>query len=208
MKIYFVDENNDQRNTYRDMLRRGLPNGSDTPEVLGVAPMTNLSDMDYLVQDPEVGAIILDERLKDLGTATYFGIELASHLRALDPNIPIYILTNEPDSEEIEGNQAVVEGILSKQSLRKDIDVVCSRILRGINTYTQIKTERENKFEELVRKSMSDKLTPDEEESLKNMDFYRSRAHQVDEIAFEKDCDRLRALDDKLKHIEGLLNKP
>lgn len=207
MKIYFVDENEDQRTSYRDIIRRGLPAHADIPQIVDLAPKPTLPEMDFLVQDPESGAIILDERLKDLGTATYFGIELAAHLRNLNPHIPIYILTNEPDAEEIEGSEGIVEGVLSKQDLSGKIDIVCSRILRGINTYAQIKSERELRFEELIRKSLDDVLSSSEEDELKDLNYSRYLPDQVDEIAARKDCDRLVALNARLEEIEGMLNK-
>jgi CheY-like chemotaxis protein len=151
VKIFFVDEDDDQRETYTLMLQECFPKDCAAPEVVGIPPKPTLNEMRFLVEDKDVVTIVLDEQLKESGVATYLGIELAEYLRGLNKKIPIYILTSYTDSEELSEGEMKVEDILSKQDLPERKDVVGARILRRIDNFLDVSSEREVRFELLLR---------------------------------------------------------
>ncbi|WP_413703524.1 hypothetical protein [Pseudomonas sp. Pseusp16] len=200
MKIAFIDEDIDQRETYALILQNCFPAENASITVVEIEPRRNLADMRFLVEDEEIVTIILDEQLKDSGEAQYFGIELASYLRAINKKIPIYILTSFPDSEELFDGEMTVEDILNKQELPTKKEVVGARILRGIDNYCDILGARENRFEFLLRKSVTDSLDENETEELSELGYLRNAPFAVSELIT---ADKLKKLDE----LEQVINK-
>lgn len=207
MKIYFVDEDDDQRETFSLMLQECFPDNAQSPKVFGVEPRPELGDMRFLVEDKDVVTIVLDEQLKDSGVAKYFGIELAEYLRGLNKKIPIYMLTSYPESEELVEGEMKVEDILSKQDLPARKEVVGARILRRINNYLDITTEREARFELLLRKSFSETLDGAEVSEFAELGYLRSAPFEIDEIYSVESLKKLDALEAKILEIETNLHK-
>jgi hypothetical protein len=174
-KLWLIDENRDQMETYVNVLSRLFPE-------LQVLPMEPKERMQGYVQsvltDPETACIIIDQKLKDTGVARYFGIELASYLRAIDTKLPIYILTNYPDEkEQFEEGAWSVEDIIDKREL-SDLDSnytrnLKARLLRRINTYNDLLADRERQFQGLLRRSLSEELSPDEMRELEELQSVR-----------------------------------
>lgn len=207
MKIYFVDEDDDQRETFSLMLQACFPDNAQSPKVFGVEPRPEVGDMRFLVEDKDVVTIVLDEQLKDSGVAKYFGIELAEYLRGLNKKIPIYMLTSYPESEELVEGEMKVEDILSKQDLPARKEVVGARILRRIDNYLDITTEREARFEILLRKSFSEELDGNEASEFEELGYLRSAPFEIDEIYSAESLKKLDALEAKILEIENNLHK-
>ena len=207
MKIYFVDEDDDQRETFSLMLQACFPDNAQSPKVFGVEPRPEVGDMRFLVEDKDVVTIVLDEQLKDSGVAKYFGIELAEYLRGLNKKIPIYMLTSYPESEELVEGEMKVEDILSKQDLPARKEVVGARILRRIDNYLDITTEREARFELLLRKSFSEELDGNEASEFEELGYLRSAPFEIDEIYSAESLRKLDALEAKILEIENNLHK-
>ncbi len=207
MKIYFVDEDDDQRETFSLMLQACFPDNAQSPKVFGVEPRPEVGDMRFLVEDKDVVTIVLDEQLKDSGVAKYFGIELAEYLRGLNKKIPIYMLTSYPESEELVEGEMKVEDILSKQDLPARKEVVGARILRRIDNYLDITTEREARFELLLRKSFSEELDGNEASEFEELGYLRSAPFEIDEIYSVESLKKLDALEAKILEIENNLHK-
>jgi hypothetical protein len=207
VKIYFVDEDDDQRETYSLMLQECFPKDPSSPVVVGIAPRPILSDMRFLVEDADVVSIVLDEQLKESGVATYLGIELAEYLRGLDKKMPIYILTSYPHSEELSDGEMKVEDILSKQDLPQRKDIVGARVLRRIDNFLDVSSDREARFEQLLRKSMSSSLEESEKMEFVELDYLRSAPFEVDEIYSDEKLKKLDALALKIQEIENNFKK-
>ncbi|PLT16459.1 MULTISPECIES: response regulator [Ralstonia] len=202
MKVFFVDENEEQRETYRLLLQQCLASDKTGVVVEGVEPKRELAEMQFLVTSQDVVAVVLDEKLKDSGVARYFGIELAQYLRAINKKIPIYILTSFVESEEIADGEFSVEDVLDKQKLADRYLIEGARILRRINIYKDILGDREERFEVLLRKSVEKSIGEDELEEFKELGYLRAQGGGSDEIVYEKDLDKLREMEEKLRLIE------
>lgn len=207
MKIFFVDEDDDQRETYGLMLQACFPTEQSSPIVIGVPPRPKLNDMRFLIEDEDVVSIVLDEQLKESGVATYLGIELAEYLRGLSKKIPIYILTSYPDSEELLEGEINVEDILSKQDLPERKDIVGARILRRINSFLDVSTEREARFELLLRKSITTRLEDGEKAEFLELEYLRSAPFEIDEIYSDERLKKLDAIELKIQEIEKNFKK-
>ncbi len=207
MKIFFVDEDDDQRESYALMLQECFPKDCAAPEVVGIPPRPTFNDMRFLVEDEDVVAIVLDEQLKESGVATYLGIELAEYLRGLNKKIPIYILTSYTGSEELSEGEMKVEDILSKQDLPDRKNVVGARMLRRINNFLDVSTDREARFETLLRRSISEELSEGEKKEFVELGYLRSAPFEVDEIYSDEKLKKLEALEQKILNIENNFKK-
>lgn len=207
MKIYFVDEDEDQRETYSLMLQECFPKDENSPKVYGIEPKATPGEMSFLLEDPEVVAIVLDEQLKDSGVAQYFGIELASYLRGLNKKLPIYILTSFVQSEELLEGEMEVEDILSKQELSSRVDIVGARILRRIDSYIEVTGKRDTRFELLLRKSFKESLSDDESNELAELGFLRESPYEVNEIISDKTLEKLSIIEKQISIIEAEIGK-
>jgi hypothetical protein len=163
--IWFVDEDESERRTYHRELKSMMPKSI---RVETIPPFPRKEDYLQILDEPGTSCIILDQRLKGTGVAAYTGIELAQYLRGINKKIPIYILTNFADDDFSEGEWSV-EDIISKSDLVDDdrAETVTARILRHIDIYEDMLAEREQRFSDLLRKSLSGELG---EEDLKELE--------------------------------------
>lgn len=199
MKAWFIDEDKDQRETYAEFLDEIL---GDTCHVEGIEPMATMPEMTYLLTDQDTVLIIIDEKLKDTGIASYLGIELAVYFRGINKKLPIYILTNHPQAnEDFDGSEWSVEDILDKGSITKNRELIQSRLLRRIDTYNDLITNRELRFEALLRKSLDEELTREETTELTELNYLRTTKIAADELGV------LDALDAHIKKQEQIINQ-
>ncbi len=197
--IYFVDDDERERRGCLDVLVELL--GNDEVTVSGMAPTPNYTGFAALLNDPGTGAFILDYKLGSTGLVTYSGTDLAGYLRGISQKIPIVILTNY--QSEITASEAPrVEDIVEKNAILRDptaqkAQTFKARLLRHINVFSGIRDERENRFHELLVKSLRERLTADEEKELGILETNRTLPMQAEEISsiaeLEKALDEVRA---------------
>lgn len=208
MNIYYVDDDHDQRETFARYLSSAIEVDENSPKIVAIDPMPVMGDMEFIVGDSAV-AVVLDERLISSGTVQYLGLDLAAHLRALNPKIPMYILTSYYDQTDKDLTRAIsVEGVLNKNTISDSFDELkmqCARILRAINTYTEISSERSRRFEELLRKRYLSQLTEPENSELGELAFLRERAGIPREILEKKQCEEIDMLRHEIEEIERQL---
>lgn len=153
--------------------------------VLPEPPLLELSSMlDRVIAETDLVALILDQRLKSTGMANYTGIELAEAVRRLNKKLPIYILTNHVD--DIGDLDYQVEYVLEKDYLHEAPyrRTVAARVRRHADIYTDIISDREIRFDELLCKSLQVELTADEKEEFEKLDFWRNKAMFAREESF------------------------
>jgi len=164
--IYFIDEDAPSRraNT-RDLIALI---GTENIEVIDLAPFKDFSQYDPILTNPTTAAFILDQRMKGSGMVNYNGIDLAGYLRRFDSKMPIYILTGHADAvEDFEGSQHLVEYILQKEDIEdKNSDkakVIKARLLRHLEVFNDVRDGPEQRFHELLVKSLREGLSADEQ---------------------------------------------
>jgi len=144
--------------------------------VIGLAPELNLNDMvEKIMSIENLRSLIVDQKLTAAGTAKYIGTELAEAIRSLDKKLPVYILTNY--AGDVDSSDKNIEYVLSKTDLvsTDKIASIAARLRRHIDVFDDICTEREKRFEEILRKSQREKLSDDEIAEYGELSFYRSK---------------------------------
>ena len=206
-KIWLIDENGPEIRASLKILSRMLSPSVDIAPIN--PPFSTMQEYHVLLQDLDTASIIIDQRLKDTGIANYTGIELANHLRSIDTKIPLYILTNFAEDFDVKsGSGWSVEDVIDKGRLSGDENTrreVAARILRRINVFGDILDEREERFHDLLVKSLSQSLSVDELEELERLQEIRASSILADEInqlgeieqALQKQREILQTLDFK-----------
>jgi hypothetical protein len=200
--VWYVDEDETQSKTYVNELRMLLP---QSIEVMSIYPPLRQKE-DYLsiLENPETACLVLDQRLKDAGTANYSGIGLAHYLRGVNQKIPIYILTNfaRDDSEKAEFSSKgwSVEQIIDKGKLNNEeyAQQIAARILRHINVYGDILDQREARFRDLLQRSVKETLSEDEKQELSDLQFERFQVTLANESSEQQGLEKLIEVNEQL----------
>lgn len=204
-KVWLIDENSDQLATCTNLLHRLMPE-------LRIQPLqAKVRKEDYvqiLLMDPETACIIIDQKLKETGVATYLGIELARYLRSIDTKLPIYILTNYTEEEEqFEEGAWSVEEIIGKSEIANldsnESRNLKARMLRRINIYNDMLADRELRFQQLLRKSLRAELSHDEMRELEELQSVRGAVIAASEVELLAKAEaKLREYKEKLNQLE------
>ena len=198
--IWLIDDDEEELTAYGDELKLDM---SQEIQIKAILPYPRKIDyVSTLLEDPDTACIIMDQKLKEKGDATYTGIELAQYLRRIKKKIPIYILTNFPhDQDEFAGGEWSVDDIISKGSLSDEegAQTAKARIMRHMKVYGDILDERAKRFNELLKKSLDDSLNEAELDELAEL--------QAERIAptLAKDVEELQKLERIAKTNEKLI---
>lgn len=200
--IWLIDENENELKTYYRDLKNLMP---DSVQIEAMIPLPRKEDyISAVLENTSTATVIIDQRLKDTGIADYLGIELARFLRSVNHKLPIYILTNYPkDEEEFVGSKWSVEDIIDKSDFGHNEKLIPlkARILRRIDVYDDILEERERRFNDLLRKSLKEELTPEEREELSELEFLRTSTTGASELQ------QLQVLEEIVEEHKKLMEK-
>jgi hypothetical protein len=197
--VFFIDDDAYERRSCTDVLNEIFEGTSVRVEPL--SPLPTLADYSGLVANQAAAALIIDERLNTAGGVTYTGAELAAHLRAIGGNLPIVILTNYPDDDFNKQGWAV-ESIIAKKRVLNDptsrsAQEFKARLSRQIEIAGAVLAKREQRFHDLLVKSLKEKLTPEEEKELGVLEAERVLPVQAEELsgtkALQKTIEELKA---------------
>lgn len=181
--LYLVDDKEESRHANGPALQKFL--GSPDIKVVPLEPFPEFARYDALLRNPVLGGFFIDQKMRGGGVVNYNGIELASHLRALHPKLPIYILTGYPN-EDFTGTAYRVEGIVDKEDIEEceseKAQVLKARILRRLNVFGDVLDAREQRFHDLLIKSMKEPLTADEEKEMGLLEVERLAPQHAAEI--------------------------
>ncbi|MDM4773033.1 hypothetical protein [Solimonas sp. SE-A11] len=171
--IYFIDEDAAARRSNGRSLKELL--GSDEIEIRPIEPRPALSDYNDLISEPDTAAFILDQRMKGGGRVNYNGTDLARQVRSINSKMPIYILTGHADEkDDFLGSEHLVENIIGKDAIdnteSEGAQVIKARILRHLNVFGDMRTDRENRFHELLIKSLREGLSEDEQQEMDRLE--------------------------------------
>jgi hypothetical protein len=184
--VYLVDEQPRELAANRRTLEILLEDSGVVIKEL--PPRKRLSGYNKLLADPDTAAFILDQRLMTTGEIVdYNGIRLASHLRGINPKLPIYILTNycSTDTDLRGSNEEIVEDILPKGDLLNHNARLRfkARFLRRLVVFRDVLSQREARFHALLTKSLKRKLPAAEQRELDELQEARLAPLQAAELA-------------------------
>lgn len=198
--ILFIDEDKIERQSCVDVLKEIF---ADTPLLIeAVPPLPTLADYTGLVNQATLAALILDQRLNTAGQVLYSGAELAAHLRAIGCQVPIVILTNYPEDDFTAQGWAVECIVQKKKTLSNPAGASAQefklRLLRQIEISGNVLAAREKRFHELLIKSSREKLSPDEEKELRQLEGERvvsvAAAEHEKQIKLDVEIESLKKL--------------
>lgn len=199
--ILWIDEEQMALDSYFEFLEECF--GEQTT-LIAEMPLSEIGEMlDRILSQKNLAGLVLDQRLKSSGIATYTGIELAEAIRRTDSKLPVYILTNHAD--DIGDLDYQVEYVLQKDYLHEATyqRMVASRVRRHMDVFGDIVSQREIRFEELLRKSLAAELSEEEKSEFDELDFWRSKATLAQEEGWAEklkdDLDQQQNLLDQIK---------
>ena len=175
--IWFIDENEHQSKVYAQELNRLMSEVKDVSVERIFPPYRAKEAYLPIINNPATACIVIDQKLKDTHIATYTGTELARYLRTVADKLPIYILTNFAEDEDLfEGEEWSVEDIIPKDRLAdpKDQKIITARLLRRLNVFSAVLEEREGRLKALLQKSLNGSLLDEESQELNLLKFDKS----------------------------------
>lgn len=201
--VFFIDDDGYERRSTTDVLNEIFKDTSIRVEAL--APLPTLADYSGLVAKRAAAALIVDERLNTAGGVTYTGAELAAHLRAIGGNLPIVILTNFPDDDGFNKQGWAVESIVAKKRVLNDpasqaAQDFKARLSRQIEIVGAVLAQREQRFHDLLIKSLKESLTPEEEKELGLLETERILPAHAEELSDAK------SLQEAIEELKTKLN--
>jgi hypothetical protein len=193
--IYFVDEDPAARSSNVRTLRALL----DNPQirVLPLEPRKDFPEYNQYVADPTTAAFMLDQRMKGSGAVKYNGIDLAHYIRAIDAKVPIYILTGHVEDIEV-ASQYLVEYVVGKEEIDADSETkltIKARLLRHLEVFNDVREAQEQRFHDLLIKSLSAPLSEEEQREMSQIEGETTAAIQAVERGKEQELG---------KHVEAL----
>ena len=205
-RIVYIDEEPDQILLNVEALERYF---GDKYEIEGVEPQRTISEMVGLIQKKtDLAALLIDERLKERGTANYLGIQLAMVIRELYPKLPIFILTSFAGDQEDFGESAgAVENVLDKADLTSGGQVIFQRVSRHLERYQDLLSGRDGRLSELIRFSLERSLNEEELAELNSLEVVRMAPIAMEEApgtsSMESEIINLRAAIENAKKALG-----
>lgn len=201
--IYFIDENDQDRNANLDALRRIF---GDTGVLISApVPFASLDEYSSVLTKSETAAFFIDQNMRT-GGLTYNGIDLAKYLRGIDARIPIYIVTGGARAHaDIGSDEFNVEAIVSKDDLDDHRSDVArnfkARVLRAVDVHAVVLAEREARFHQLLVKSIDSELSVEEAAEFDLLQGDRLAPIQAAELR------SIAALEDAVRRAEQHLGK-
>jgi hypothetical protein len=200
--IYFVDENDAARRANERALNTLIENPDIKVE--SFEPFPRFGDYNKVLAHPATAAFVLDQRMKGSGKVTYNGTDLARYLRGIDGKMPIYILTGHVDEmEEFEGSRHLVEYVFGKEEI-DDVNserakVVKARMLRHLDVFNDVRDAQEQRFHDLLLKSMAEPLSEQEQKEMDQIEGETTAALVAAERREEREFGR------KVEELKTLL---
>ncbi|MEX5610155.1 hypothetical protein ABFV58_19125 [Pseudomonas protegens] len=199
--VLFIDDEKSSRVMYSAALQDIY---GEEYKVIAIPPDTTIQAMlKTLEQHESVISIVIDEKLHvEVGT-DYKGSQLVEAIRIADSKLPLYILTSEMGL--IEPPFGSVEYIIDKSKIEIEAYQTQLTLLmrRHINSFKEIKTQRDLRFDELLKKSIEAELTTEEQIEYDELDLLRIRQALANEpIVSAGELDKRERL---LEEIENQL---
>jgi len=205
MIIWYIDEHKDDLFTYKKQLENIL---QGKVKINAIEPSKNIDEMiNKILTEKRTVAVIIDQRLGDaVNSVSYNGLDLARAIRQLNNKLPLYILTNYTD--DLSSNEWEIEYVFAKDDFKTEKRMISERVKRHISIFFNLVDEREKRFAELLKKSISETLTKDEIKEFENLEYFRSAIVLEDEAAkTPKLKEQLDKQEELLKQIKAKLGE-
>lgn len=113
---------------------------------LNVFPFQSMGEYLSWIQEEEIAALIVDERLhedaKSGQSVDYNGNKLANYLRKNLPDFPIFVVTTHADDQDLQDSKADVDDIINRDKFNEEPETFVRRIVRaGQRFFEQYQSE-------------------------------------------------------------------
>jgi hypothetical protein len=156
-KIAIIDDNKDQRDSFRIRLILFLKQLKSDLQVVDLFPFENFNDYYCFINDEGIVALIIDEKLHndsqpDKSPVQYNGSDLVSFIRKRYKYIPVFTLTNYPEDQILQEKVNEFDYIFSKKDFTvKQVEI----IKRACQRYLEENQKELSLYNELTRKIAS-----------------------------------------------------
>ena len=203
--VIFIDDQDDVRRVFGKRLSRLF---TEVANVIVLEPLPTTEDMIAKLRSLEdVVSYVIDENLTYSGGTNYQGVDLIRKIRELDMKIPIYILTS--DKSWVDPLLGDIEFVIDKIELSQGENKAkfLQKFVRHLLTYKDIKTDHAKRFDELLVKSLSEPLLPEEQKEYEALNVIRAKVF-IDEASISQDdLDFLALQSNKLDELESKLQE-
>lgn len=201
--IWLVDENPNELGTHSQVLSHAMPE-YDVRKFL--APSDKSGVLEALASDL-TSAFLLDQKMRTTGVTNYDGTDLAKFINTVNPRIPVFILTKYPHEwAEFSSSSRYIEDVLDKTHVRLNTELferLVARITRRVTVYREDMDARQEKVRSLLRKSLTDELTPEELNSLEDLEVSVKSGMFAAEVAMLKEFGELLETQSTLRQKYG-----
>lgn len=191
--IAIIDDRKDFRDTVKKNVNAVIEEGW---EVIDADPLANLADYPSWLNEENVAAILLDERLNDQSTSNYQGHDLVAYIRKRLPTLPIFIVTSYPLDDELQDKFKDVEGILKREDFNKETEKYMPRITRAAQRYVEVFEKELSELSDKAQKIAKGEATEE--------DFEKVRAiHARMDIVYS---DTLQERNQSIKDLDDVIS--
>lgn len=204
--VWLIEDSKDEAEKYGRFLEAA---GRINIKFIDAKSRPSLSDYAVIATNKQTGAVLIDQRLS-LSGVSYDGIDIATFLRSIKPDLPIYFLTQWP--EDLQGIGEVVDWIIPKAGVRKSAREYVAKIQGAMQQYQKALTERARRLSQLIDRKLTGKITPRESKELERLRLEIERPHAIEEFRVrdkwnqteKKERELLQAI---LKELETLTRR-
>jgi len=176
--IGIIDDNPEQRDSFKDAIELYLKKANrEGIEVLDIEPLEKKEDYITWINEHEVAALIIDEKLADTPLSTgshceYEGHEMAESLRKYDSTIPIHVVTSAKNNQDLVENRSLFENVLSRGDFLKNKEVWSEIFIRSGQQYYNEREELFQRIAELSNLIVENKATTEDITELRGLQEY------------------------------------
>ncbi|MBA4252156.1 MAG: hypothetical protein Q8M40_08025 [Legionella sp.] len=137
---------------------------------LNIFPFQAMDDYLSWIHQHDIAVLVLDERLnEDVNggqSVTYNGNTLASYLRKVLPDFPIFVVTTFADDEDLQESKSEVEGIINRSEFNAEPEVYVPRMVRSGQRFLDQYQNELNQLAELSQKIAVGEASKEDESKL------------------------------------------
>ena len=173
--ICIIDDNADQSGTLKKALNFFLKKITDKATIIDQLPFDNPEDYFSFIEQNNVSALILDERLNDQPALNgkpvdYKGNQLVETLRERLKDFPIYMITAHAGDEELLAKENQFEAVINREDITTDenqASLFVSRLFRSSQRFSEANNNELLEFTTLSSKLAQGDSNPETVERLK-----------------------------------------
>lgn len=198
-----VDDREKERESVKIALELELEDrNQDHIIVHDIGPFKAKEEYISWIQEQSISVLILDQRLNDGALVNYRGHELAEYVKKCFKDIPIYIVTSYPDSDELKETYKLYNLIIGRNQFSNDSKNLVNLFYNtGAKFYEDYNADlyRLSEISKKIAKGLADESDYKEalviQEKLQiptSMKYTNSRSHLLNDADAQlKECNRL-----------------